>query len=219
VTSHKVSAECARSAECGCTCHKPGMNVAHITPCCDLDTPQRAPARTTPRHQIAGQTDLYGVVARSRAADALRLHFRNSLKVEPSGAEWIETGTHSVHLAELALRLVDAIAGDSDEAIGGVNSSAVADQNRASDGVSIDDTYPSCQITNGQRVWFVEGAEPEDDRLLLTDEHTGNQVSIDHTAWNALLGAVAYFQEAHCEACPNVSLAEPNDFVLIPGLS
>jgi hypothetical protein len=67
-------------------------------------------------------------------------------------------------------------------------------------------------------VWFVEGSAPADDRLLLTDEVTGQQIVIGHAAWNALIGAAAYFQQLHCEVCPGVTLDAPNDFVLIPGL-
>lgn len=83
--------------------------------------------------------------------------------------------------------------------------------------VSVDDTDPSCLIADGQRVWFVEGPEPIDDRLLLTDERTGHHLVLNHSAWNSLISAVAYFQNAHCETCPNVYLDTPNDFVLIPG--
>lgn len=82
----------------------------------------------------------------------------------------------------------------------------------------VDDTDPSCQIAAGQRVWFVEGSDPSDDRLLLTDADTGQQVVIGHAAWNSLLAAVAYFQRMHCESCPDVTLDAPNDFVLVPGI-
>jgi hypothetical protein len=94
----------------------------------------------------------------------------------------------------------------------------VGNRSSTSDGVRVDDTDPYCRIADGQRVWFVEGTEPADDQLLLTDERTGHQVAVSHAAWNALIGAVAYFQNSHCETCPNVSLDAPNDFVLIPGL-
>jgi hypothetical protein len=119
--------------------------------------------------------------------------------------------------ARVSNTVVDATVGDSRGAFGGVDSGPVVYRNRT-EGADVDETAPSCQIAPGQRVWFVEGVEPEDDRLLLTDERTGSQVFIDHAAWNALLGAVAYFQVPHCEVCPNVFLNEPNDFVFVPGL-
>lgn len=48
------------------------------------------------------------VQARDRVAKALRVYFRHSIRTSPDGCVWIETGKQSVHLAELALRLVDA---------------------------------------------------------------------------------------------------------------
>ncbi len=46
--------------------------------------------------------------ARNRVGKALQVYFRNSIRTSPDGCEWIETGTQSVHLGELALRLVEA---------------------------------------------------------------------------------------------------------------
>ena len=86
-----------------------------------------------------------------------------------------------------------------------------------SERLQVDDTDPSCQIALDQRVWFVEGAEPEDDKLLLVDHGTGQQVVINHETWNSLIAAVAYFQQMHCDDCPDVTLAVPKDFVLVPG--
>ncbi len=88
---------------------------------------------------------------------------------------------------------------------------------RDPDALEVDDSGPSCQITSDQRVWFVEGAEPAEDKLLLTDDDTNQRVVIDHGTWNPLVSAVAYFQQMHCEACPDVTLDAPDDFVLIPG--
>lgn len=89
---------------------------------------------------------------------------------------------------------------------------------RDPDELQVDDSDPSCQIASGQRVWFVEGAEPPDDKLLVADEETNQRVVIDHATWNPLLSAVAYFQQMHCESCPDVTLAVPDEFVLIPGI-
>lgn len=46
--------------------------------------------------------------ARNRVGKALQVYFRHSIRTSPDGCEWIETGTQSVHLGELALRLVEA---------------------------------------------------------------------------------------------------------------
>jgi hypothetical protein len=61
----KVNAECARSTKCGCPCRKPGMNVAHIAPCCDPGTRQRGAKWPAPRSQLDGETldDLVRVIA------------------------------------------------------------------------------------------------------------------------------------------------------------
>lgn len=47
-------------------------------------------------------------LARDRVAKALHVYFRQSIRTSPNGCAWIETGTQSIHLAELALRLVEA---------------------------------------------------------------------------------------------------------------
>lgn len=86
------------------------------------------------------------------------------------------------------------------------------------DASKVDVSDTSCQIAPGQRVWFVEGAEPAADKLLLVDDDTDQRVVIDHATWNPLISAVAYFQQVHCESCPDVTLEAPDDFVLIPGI-
>lgn len=46
--------------------------------------------------------------ARNRVGKALQVYFRHSIRTSPDGCEWIETGTQSIHLGELAARLVEA---------------------------------------------------------------------------------------------------------------
>ena len=56
-------------------------------------------------------------------------------------------------------------------------------------------------INDHQRVAFVEGAQPNEDRLVITDDAAGTQIAIDHSSWAALSAAIEYFHRAHCEDC------------------